>query len=99
MLTMAVSETEVHHSQWHCWALIFKRTGNNYEFHLYLDGTKEGSKTWTYNGDPTGPQELSLGNYANPVDQTRSGNVTMDELLIFNSALTDAEIQSICNNI
>jgi hypothetical protein len=67
------------------------RSGNTYKF--YVDGVQNGTDRFDGNSVPTANAPLSLGK----AEALAAMNGSLDEVQIFSSALTPAEIQSVYN--
>ena len=67
---------------------------------LYLDGTKVGVSDTTTSAIPfSGTDPLTAGNASNPSSSTKDMIGSMDEIAIYNSALTDAQIAMLASGV
>lgn len=73
--------------------LVLTKTGDPKNVTLYVNGQKNGSGTWTETL-PAGMMDLLIGEHKNPNDMSRfQGQI--DELCVFDSALTEQEVQQL----
>ena len=73
--------------------LVLTKTGDPKNVTLYVNGQKNGSGTWTETL-PAGMMDLLIGEHKNPNDMSRfQGQI--DELCIFDRALTEQEVQQL----
>ena len=76
-------------SQWHQAVFVVDASGGR----LYVDGAQKGSRAWTgVAGAPSTTQEIQLGHYPSGSEPTAYVPGAVDELQVYNRALSAAEV-------
>ena len=89
-----ISPNTYNDGNWHLAVGTFDNAGNSLK--LYIDGVQVASKTTTDNPDNTGTQPLRVG--ANSRDLSAFFTGQVDEVRVWNKALSATEISNLYNN-